>query len=303
MTPRTPAPLSRRAALLAGAALLAVPAGGCGAAGGPGSSAGSDATTVVASSYPLAFVVERVAAERIGSGDVALENLVPPGADSHDLELSPQQVAELGAADLVVHLGGLQPAVDSALAQDPPEHLVDTAPLADLGADPHFWLDPVRMVEVTREVAGELAHVDPDGAGSYTSAAADLEEDLRALDAEYSEALAGCAGATLVTSHEAFGYLAERYGLEQLGITGIDPHVEPSPARLRQVVQTVSGRGVQTVFFEAAAGEGVAAALADDLGVRTGVLHPIERVTRDEDYLGLMEANLAALRDGLACDA
>ncbi len=303
MTVRTTARPSRRAALLAGAALLAVSAGGCGAAGGPG---GSDATQVVASSYPLAFVVERVAAERIGSGDVALENLVPPGADSHDLELSPQQVAGLGAADLVVHLGGLQPAVDSALEQDPPEHLVDTERLADLGADPHFWLDPVRMVEVTREVAEELAHVDPDGADSYASAAADLEEDLRALDAEYAEALAGCAGATLVTSHEAFGYLADRYGLEQLGITGIDPHVEPSPARLREVVRTVSGRGVETVFFEAAAGEGVAAALADDLGVRTGVLHPIERVggdAEDADYLGLMESNLAALRDGLACGA
>lgn len=257
---------------------------------------GPETLTVLTSSYPLQFVATEIAGDR-----AQVSNLTPPGADSHGLELTAQQVGGLGEADVVVHLSGLQPAVDEALSLQSPDHVVDAEPLADLTGDPHFWLDPQRMAALGHDVAAELSEVDPGQAGGYEAAAGRLEQTLTSLDAEYEQALAPCRGATLVTSHEAFGYLADRHGLQQVGIAGIDPHVEPTPARVRDVVDVVQGRGVRTVFFEATTSPAVARTFAEDLGAGTSVLHPIERVEDGQDYLGLMRENLGALRAGLAC--
>ncbi len=279
--------------------------------GDPGADAAGGRVEVVASGYPLQYV-----AERVGQGHVTVEGLVPPGGDSHQVELTPRQVGRLGEVDLVVHLSGLQPSTDAALEQHGPGHVVDAADVADLGAapgrppgtggtealDPHFWLDPTRLAAVARAVAEGLAVVDPEHARDHAAAADALAADLAELDAAYREGLAGCRGRTLVTSHEAFGYLAERYGLVQVGITGLDPAVEPSPARLRDVVEVVEGRDVRTVFFEVSSGPALTQALADDLGLRTGVLDPVERAPAPgEDYLSTMRANLRALQEGLDC--
>ena len=252
---------------------------------------------VVATSYPLEYV-----AEEVGGDLVAVTDLTPPGGDSHGLELSPHDVTTLTRADVVVHLsGGLQASVDDVVTQQEPAHLVDAGPLADHGSDPHFWLDPLRMAELAEEVADELSEVDPDHAAEYAEGAERLQVALQKLDERYAAALAPCRGATLLASHEAFGYLADRYGLEQVGVAGLDPHVEVSPARLRQVADEVRRSGARTIFFEAAAGLGVAETLAAELDLGTDVLHPIERVTAGETYLDLMASNLDALRRGLVC--
>lgn len=287
---------ARRLPLAVGtaAALLALAA--CSGGGGAVAGTGEDELLVVTSSYPLEYVVTAVA-----DGRAEVRNLTARGADSHATELSLQQVASLAEADLVVHLSGMQLSVDDALATQAPEHLLDAGSLADRDGDPHFWLDAGRMATLGERVAHELAALDPDGAAAYGAAADRLSADLEDLDAEYRQALGDCRGATLVTAHEAFGYLADTYALEQVGIAGIDPHVEPSPARLRDVRDVVEGRDVRTVFFEATTSSAVAQALADDLGLSTGVLHPIERVQEGQTYPDLMRANLAALQAGLTC--
>ncbi|WP_432560808.1 metal ABC transporter solute-binding protein, Zn/Mn family [Kineococcus sp. SYSU DK003] len=282
-----------RSALVGAAAALALLAG----CGSPDSAAGEQGgLSVVTSSHPLEYVASAVAGER-----ATVSNLVAPGADSHDAEISTRQLADVVDADVVVHLSGLQPAVDDALSTRPPDHLVDAAPYADDDDDPHFWLDPVRMADFGDDVAAELSAVDPDGEDAYTAGAADLRQRMQALDADYAEALAGCRDAALVTSHEAFGYLADRYGLRQIGIAGIDPTVEPTPARIRDVLQVARENAVTTIFFESTANPAVAEKLATELGVRTAVLHPVERVDDGDDYLSLMQENLEALRSGLNC--
>ncbi|MGY2128440.1 metal ABC transporter substrate-binding protein [Blastococcus sp. SYSU DS0617] len=271
----------------------------CGlAACGSGQAATDDGRlAVVATSYPLEYV-----AAEVGGDLVSVTNLTPAGGDSHGLELSPRDITTLTAADVVVHLSGaLQASVDDVVAQQDPEHLVDAAPLADHGADPHFWLDPVRMADLADDVADEFAAVDPEHAPEYADGAERLQATLERLDERYAEELDPCRGATLLASHEAFGYLADRYGLEQVGVAGLDPHVEVSPARLRQVADEVRSSGARTIFFEAAAGLGVAETLASELDLGSDVLHPIERVADDETYPELMAANLAALRRGLVC--
>lgn len=305
-------PRTRSHALAAGATLLALVAtAACSAGTDPGDA--DDTVDVLASFYPLEYV-----ARQIGGEHVSVSNLTPPAAEPHDLELSPAQVREVGDADVVVHLSGMTPATDDAIASRKPEHVVDTAEAAGLesgpngsgaptsgsGAlDPHFWLDPTRLATVGHQVADELAEVDPDHADDYAANADALEAELEALDQEYADGLAACAGATLVVSHEAFGYLAERYDLVQVGISGIDPEAEPSPARLREVRAVVEDRGVETLFFEVLVSPKVTQALADDLGVATAMLDPIEgRTDEDADYLDVMRANLEALRTGLVCD-
>ncbi|MCI2239845.1 metal ABC transporter substrate-binding protein [Paenibacillus sp. TRM 82003] len=277
-------------------ALTALTPAACstGAAGGEG---GDGRLDVLASSPPLQHV-----AEVVGGEHVDVTGLVPPGGDSHDVELTAAQVGALGEADLLVHQSGLQPSTDDALEVSPPGRVVDTAGLADLDADPHFWLDPLRLAEAGELVADALAELDPAAAADYAAGAEALAEQAAALDAEHARALAPCRGATLVTSHEAFGYLAGRYGLRQVGIAGIDPHVEPTPARVRRVVDVVRDAGVRTVFFEVSTSPEVTEALARELGVGTGVLNPIERAGEDEDYPSLVRRNLDALTSGLVCD-
>lgn len=305
MTPRT----SHLRAALAGPAALALAAGlaACSPAGG------DDRHDVVAAFYPLQFV-----AERVGGEHVTVTSLTPPGGESHDLELSPSAVSGLGDADLVVYLSGFQAATDAAVAATAPARVVDTAEAAGLevgpdgvapGAgsslDPHFWLDPTRLADVAHQVAGALAEVDPAHAADFTAAADDLVDELDALDAELDAGLAACRGATLVASHEAFGYLAQRYGLHQVGLSGVDPEVEPSPARLREVAATVEAEGVRTLYFETLTSPKVTQTLAEDLGVATAVLDPLEGLAEDDDrdYLDVMRDNLDALTTGLTCGA
>lgn len=273
---------------------------------------------VVASFYPLQLVVQEV-----GGDLVDVEPLTPPGAEPHDVELSPAQVSDIDGADLVVYASGFQPSVDDAVTEVGPARMVDAAEQADLaaddhdhedetveehaehdhdGTDPHFWLDPSRMPAVVDQVADALTEADPAGADTFRANADALKARFTELDEQYAAALTSCERRTFVVQHEAFGYLADRYGLEQVGISGVDPETEPSPARLRQVGDVVRDEGVTTIFFERLASPKVAKTLADDLGVQTAVLDPIEGVTDDaSDYFSIAQENLDALRVALSC--
>lgn len=294
----------------------------------PGSSAQeSDGVTVLASFYPLQYV-----AQQIGGDLVTVENLTPPAAEPHDLELSPAQVREVGTADLVVYLSGFQNAVDEAVEARAPEHVVDAADATELvvheeeaeqehaeeegeeheeedrgATDPHFWLDPSRLATVGQAVADELTAADPEHADEYAAGALRLGQRLDELDQEFADGLAACQGATLVTSHAAFGYLADRYALEQVGISELDPEVEPSPARLREIGDLVQARGIKTLYSETLVSPKVTETLASDLGVGTAVLDPLEGLSEEataagEDYITVMQANLAELEEGLVCE-
>jgi len=264
---------------------------GCG--GGSAGSPGKE--TVVASFYPLAY-----AAQEVGDGRVDVSNLTPAGAEPHDLEVSPQDVAAIREADLVLLLGrGFQPQLeDAAGSGNNVLRLLDTPGLGlHPDGDPHVWLDPLRYAKIVGRI-GQALH--------EPAAAARLQGRLRALDGEYRTGLAHCERREIVTSHEAFGYLAERYGLEQVAITGLSPEVEPEPAKLQHVVELVRERGVTTIYFETLVSPRIAETVARETGAKTAVLNPIEGLTKDEvsqgeSYFSLMRTNLRTLREGLGC--
>lgn len=276
-----------------------------------GDAAASQAVDVVVSFYPLEYTVER-----IGGDAVSITDLTKPGTEPHDLELTPQDVAAISDADLVVYLsGGFQPAVDDAVAAEAGEHSFDVAAAARLDleghgdegettADPHFWLDPTRLADVGDAVAERLVSADPENADAFAANAAALRADLEALDTEFTAGLSTCTVKYLVTNHEAFGYLADRYGFDQIGITGLAPEAEPDPATIARVSEFVREHDVTTIYSETLLSPAVAETVAAETGAETAVLDPVAGITSSsaaQDYLGVMRANLATLRTGQSC--
>ena len=209
----------------------------------------------------------------------------------------------MGEADLVVTVSGFQPAVDAAAADS--ENVLDLAATVDLierdGAlDPHFWLDPARMVAATEDIASALSSADPGNEDDYRERAAAVREDLEDLDAAFLDRLGECAYDSFVTGHAAFGYLADAYGLTEIAVAGIDPETEPSPAALASVRDEIADLGLPIVFAEPGETK-IAKVLAEELDIDYGVLNPVEAVPGGEDYLTLMYENLDALEGGLQC--
>jgi len=272
---------------------IAVVVSGCGSSqAGSGS---SEQTKVVAGFYPVAF-----AAQQVGGRSVEVRNLTPAGSEPHDLEVLPGDVQAVRSADLVLLLGDrFQPQLeDAAGSDDKVLRLLDTPGLDRFrNGDPHVWLDPLRYARIVERIGEALA---------AKPSADRLSARLRALDGEFEKGLARCARREIVTSHEAFAYLAERYGLTQTAITGLSPEAEPSPRALQRVVRLVRSTRATTVFFETLVSPRIAQTVARETGARTAALNPIEGLTaaqakRGEDYFSLMRANLVSLRRALGC--
>jgi zinc transport system substrate-binding protein len=285
--------------------------------GGDDESGGGAERDVVAAFYPPAF-----AAERIAGDDTSVRNLTPAGTEPHDVELSPRDVETVRAADVVLYVGsGFQPALEEAVdgadgqAVDVLEGLtLARAVEAEHGheeeeearhedkaggeeRDPHVWLDPVRFARVAERIGEAL------GEGE---AAGQLAAELRRLDEEFADGLRTCERREIVTSHAAFTYLARRYGLRQIPISGVSPEAEPTAQELEEVVHEVEESGATTIFFETLVSPRLAETIARETGAKTAVLNPLEGLTEDElndgeNYFTVMRANLDALRRSLGC--
>ena len=298
--------------------LVAAACASTGSAGTPTRTPGQ--LRIVAAFYPLQFITQRVVGEH-----ATVVNLTQPGAEPHDLELTPRQVASLTTANLVIYEKGFQPDVDEAVRQSENREVIDTTTVVslrplmtngdDLGhgegaghdhsaLDPHIWLDPTSVSRIAGAVEARLVIIDPDHAADYRRNARELEQELRGLDRSYRSGLAHCVRTEFITTHAAFGYLAQRYHLTQIAISGLSPDAEPSPARIAEVQRVAREYGLTTIFSETLVSPALARAIAGDLGLVTDVLDPIEGLTdqsRGHDYFSIMASNLAALRKAGGC--
>ncbi len=280
-----------------------------------------EGTQVAAAFYPLEFV-----AERVGGGLIEVEELTTPGKEPHDLEPTIKETALIAGADLVLHERGFQPSIDNAVDQNATGIVLDAAEIVGLqpfdeglegdddhhgddghdhdgDLDPHFWLDPLRLADLGDAVADALIEIDPDHEDDFRANAASLRFDLEELNRSFSAGLADCDRRTIVVSHDAFGYLG-KYGLFIAPVAGLSPEAEPTPADLGELQQLITEAGITTVFGERLASPRLTATLADDMGVSTAILDPIEGLsdeTADEDYLSLMTKNLTALQEANRC--
>jgi zinc transport system substrate-binding protein len=281
---------------------------GCGGGGGAGD---GDGVEVVAAFYPLAY-----AAERVSGGEVDVRNLTPPGAEPHDVELTARDVERVRRADVVLYLGGgFQPALEDAVAEAEGNavdlldglrvlgdevddgHAEEHGDGSDPAVDPHVWLDPLRYATIVRRIGRALES--PEAVGAMVG-------ELRQLDRDFRRGLADCDRRELVTSHSAFAYLARRYDLRQISLTGLSPESEPTPRELEEIIEHVEESGARTIFFETLVSPRIAETVARETDAQTAVLNPLEGLTEEElesgaNYFTVMRRNLDALRTALGC--
>lgn len=269
-------------------------------------------------------------AKQVGGDLVDVTVLVPSGTEPHDWEPRPKDVAKIQEADVFIYNGaGFESWVDNVLGSVTNQKLavVEAAkglPLLenkdddhdgheDLAKgdhpgeqmDPHVWLDPVLAQQEVKAIADALKKKDAAHASDYQQNEEAYLAKLAALDHEFQTSVGQGQNKEFVTSHTAFGYLANRYGLLQVAIAGLSPEQEPSAAEMRSVVELAKAHKVKTIFFETLASPKVAEAVAREVGAKTDVLNPLEGLTEEEkaqglDYIGVQKKNLAALQAALA---
>lgn len=296
--------------LLATAALGILVLAACsgGASGNaPTPAVGGETLRVVTTLYPLEYF-----ARRIAGPSAQIVNLVAPGVEAHDFEPAPADIRQLDAAHVIIYNGaGFEPWIDRALAALDLQGKViveaSQAVQADANQDPHLWVDPVKAIGLVEAIAAGLGQARPEMASTYAASAAALRGELEQLDGRYRAALANCKHRQFFTSHAAFSHLAQRYGLEQVAISGVTPEAEPSPGDLARLADALRASGIRHVLVEPVISPRLASTLAQETGATVLPLHPLESLTpeeaqRGEDYFSIMDANLRSLRTALECE-
>lgn len=280
-------------------AVLVMLVSGC---GGKTAKPGGGKLTVYTTFYPLYDFTSKVVAEH---GDVA--NLTPAGIEPHDFEPSPKQVAGIYSADVFIYLG---PAMEPWAARMAESLSKKGVVVLEAGRglvqdnDPHVWLDPVLAKQIARRIYETVARIDEAHRQEYEKNFTALSARFDELDSDYRRTLARVERRDIVTAHAAFGYLARRYGLNQVAISGLSPQAEPSPKQLAELASFCRERGVKYIFFETLSSPKFSETLARETGAKTLVLNPIGGLTNDqasagEDYFSLMKQNLKTLEKAL----
>jgi zinc transport system substrate-binding protein len=259
---------------------------------------------VSTSFYPLAFFAEQIV-DNLG----AVYNITPAGAEPHDYELSSKDRMRIEESNLVILNGGhLEPwgANIISILSGSQTKVISVGEILVKNNDPHVWLDPVLAEEEAIQIANSLKEIDPLHSSKYDSNLNRLLGELKALDQEYRTGLSSCKQKDIITSHEAFGYVAKRYGFGQVSIAGLSPDAEPSPEVLSNIVALARKKRIKYIFFESLVSPKLAEALAREVGAATLVLNPIEGLTDRElasgkNYLSEMRSNLNNLKIALEC--
>ncbi len=263
----------------------------------------------------------------VGGDKVHVRNLVPPGAEPHEWEPAPRQLADILDGNVFIYCGaGLEPWIDKGLNNIDHSKLVvvDASACIELReisdnednhehgnknkekysadkVDPHIWLDPLMAKQIVNNIKDGLAEADPANRDYYEANAAKYRAELDLLHNDYINSLENAPRKSFVTSHAAFGYLANRYGLKQISIRGISPEVEPTPSRIAEIIKLVKKENIDYIFFESMVNPKVSEVIAAEAGADVMVLNPLGSLTQNEinagkNYLSVMRENLANLK-------
>ncbi len=272
----------------------------------------NDTLLVTTSFYPLHYFTSQIAGDK-----ATVTNLTPAGIEPHDYELTPQDLVTIqNSAVLVLNGGQLEPWADTITSQLS-NHTTVVVAGADLTnqqmieeneviTDPHVWLSPILVQQQIKKITLGLIQADADNAAYYLVNEKTLLNQLAELDSAYKQGLSSCTKHEIITSHTAFAYLANDYGLEQVAIAGLSPEAEPTPTELAEVVQFAQDHQVHYIFFESLVSPKLADTIATEVGAQTLVLNPLEGLTEDEitagqTYFTIMQENLTNLRLALQC--
>jgi zinc transport system substrate-binding protein len=272
---------------------------------------------LVTTLYPLEFF-----ANYIGGDLVEVKNLVAPGVEAHDFEPSTHHMRLMRSADMILFNGaGFEPWMERALngLNDDPRVVVEAAfglvdehkpeqnaVDSDEHLDPHVWLDLGNAARQAEKIRDALIQIAPDHQNEIQTNAENLLNELTQLDAEFRDGVKDCRMNTFVTSHSAFGHLADKYGLVQVPISGLSPESEPSPGTLADLIVEIKNTGVDYVLAESTGSKRLSVTVAAEIGAEILPIHPLESLTPEQaangaDFISLMRENLTSLIVALEC--
>lgn len=282
---------------------------------------GNAIKTVYTSFYPIYDFTSKIAGEKMN-----VELIIPAGAEPHDFEISPKMYTDLDKADLIIINGlgiesfaeeitnsirsekllNLEEFTDPLIFKDnTPQHSDEDAPENNrIKYDPHVWLDPVRAMAMSEAIYDSLSKTDPDNQSYYRKNYEELNNKLMDLDKEYSELADIKDKKQIIVSHNAFSYLAERYGLTFTSISGISSEHEPSLKDISKIIDIVKAYKINTVFLEELSNEKIADIISSETTAEVDVLYTIEGMTPQEiesgeDYFYKMNLNLEKIKNAV----
>ena len=248
---------------------------------------GNTKPTIVASFYPISFLASSIVGDKY---DVVC--LTPSGAEPHDFELTPKNVATLYDSKAIFINGlGMESWADS-LQENPKEKTVtlsDGLPTKTIESriDPHVWLDTRLYEKMAENMVASLAKLDPSNAQFYRDNCASFSKKMADLR-EYCHKIADAfEDKVIAVNHAAYGYMCDEYGIEQLYINSISPDEEPTQKAIEDILKAVEERGIDTIFFEELASDAVALKIAKETGAKTESLNPLEGLTQKEESEGM----------------
>jgi zinc transport system substrate-binding protein len=280
------------------------------------SSTNDDKLVIYTSIYPLFEFAQSISQNH---ADVHL--MVPAGSEPHDYEPTAKMVGAIEKADVFIYNGsGMEPWVESLLGSISNDDLIvinatenmelltleeghdDHDDKDDHGdTDPHVWLDPIKAKELAATIYSALIAVDTTNTSAYNMNLQNLNEQFDTLNLAYENALKNPSNKNIVVGHAAFGYLTNRYELNQIAIAGLSPLEEPSAAQLGKISDMVKELNIQVIYYDALSSGKLTNVIALEAGVLVKALHPLGSVTQEDldagkNYFSIMYENLDAIK-------
>lgn len=275
----------------------------------------TDKINIVASFYPLADFAQNIA------GDYAeVINITPPGAEPHEFEPTPKDLAKIYDADLFILNGrGLDAWAEKILPELQAKNITiikisdyleviqnDDADSSEHQYDPHFWLDPINVIKQTDIIANALVKIDSARTKEYNQNRDSFKKQLLQLDQDFASGLTNCKSREIITTHDAFGYLAKRYNLTTFHVLGLSSEEEPSPKQIAGIANLAKQKNIKYIFFETTVDQKLSQTIANEIGAQTLVLHPLESLGEEDikagkNYISVMKNNLDNLKTALLC--
>lgn len=280
----------------------------------------SKKATVAVSTFSLYDISKNIAAD---TAEIFM--ILPFGVDAHSYEPTPKEVIKISKSDLVVYNGAsLEPWIDGFEFKNKTINMSLHVKLRELGedenhhnhhhhhghndssADPHYWLNPENMIIATQIIAKELINLLPQNKDIYVKNRDNYIDMLKSLDEKYKKSLSTCKLDTIIVNHNAFSYLAERYGFHVEALSGVSPEAEPSAKNMMRLIQHVKEHKVSTLFFESFVSDKAIKSIASEAKVACDVLQPLGNITADEakqklSYEDIMKINLEKISKALEC--
>ncbi|MED3788275.1 zinc ABC transporter substrate-binding protein [Peribacillus frigoritolerans] len=282
-----------------------------------------DALDIYTTVYPLQYFTEAIGGEYVN-----VETVYPPGTDEHSFEPSQKDIVKMAESDLFFYIGyNLEGFVTKAepilskegvstiavgetvhLDEEEHEHKDEHAHEEDGhdhgGVNPHLWLDPVYSIDMAKTIKDELTKKMPEQEEYFNSHFNELSEKLEALDEKFATTIESGRTNKIIVSHSAYGYWEERYGLEQIGVTGLTSSNEPSQKELGKIVTMAEKEDLNYVIFEQNISSKLTEIIQKEMGAKSLELHNLSVLTEKdieagEDYFSLMEKNVKTLQTAL----